>query len=236
MKKTVFFDLDGTLLPMDQDVFIKAYFGLLAKKLAPHGYRSEPLLQAIWQGIGAMVSNDGSRSNEEAFWAKFCELLGEHCRADEPIFVDFYTHEFQQVAEVCGKTAAAAETLRLCKDLGADVVLATNPLFPAVATESRIRWAGLERSDFRHVTTYENSSFCKPNSAYYREILEKLDLRAEDCLMVGNDATEDLAAAELGLPVFLLTDCLINKNGVDLGGLPHGGFEELAHWLKEQLH
>ena len=32
---TVLFDLDGTLLPMDQDVFIKAYFGRLARKLAP---------------------------------------------------------------------------------------------------------------------------------------------------------------------------------------------------------
>ncbi len=25
--KAVFFDLDGTLLPMDQDEFVKAYFG-----------------------------------------------------------------------------------------------------------------------------------------------------------------------------------------------------------------
>lgn len=33
--KTVMFDLDGTLLPMDQDQFTQYYFGLLAKKLAP---------------------------------------------------------------------------------------------------------------------------------------------------------------------------------------------------------
>ena len=34
---TVLFDLDGTLLPMDQDAFIKDYFGRLARHLAPHG-------------------------------------------------------------------------------------------------------------------------------------------------------------------------------------------------------
>ena len=34
---TILFDLDGTLLPMDNDVFVKTYFGLLAKTLAPHG-------------------------------------------------------------------------------------------------------------------------------------------------------------------------------------------------------
>ena len=32
--KAVLFDLDGTLLPMDMDVFINSYFGLLARKLA----------------------------------------------------------------------------------------------------------------------------------------------------------------------------------------------------------
>ena len=34
MKKyeAILFDLDGTLLPMDNDLFIKTYLGLLAKK------------------------------------------------------------------------------------------------------------------------------------------------------------------------------------------------------------
>ena len=46
---TVLFDLDGTLLPMDQDEFVKTYFGLLAKKLAPHGYDPKKLVDGIWQ-------------------------------------------------------------------------------------------------------------------------------------------------------------------------------------------
>ena len=35
--KMVLFDLDGTLLPMDMDVFTRGYFKLLAKKAAPRG-------------------------------------------------------------------------------------------------------------------------------------------------------------------------------------------------------
>ena len=66
MIKTVIFDLDGTLLPMDQEAFTKYYFGLLAKKLAPHGYEPEKLIKSIWAGTAAMVKNDGSRTNEEA--------------------------------------------------------------------------------------------------------------------------------------------------------------------------
>ena len=34
MIDTVLFDLDGTLLPMDQEEFVNTYLGLLAKKLA----------------------------------------------------------------------------------------------------------------------------------------------------------------------------------------------------------
>ena len=116
--------------------------------------------------------------------------------------------------------------------MGLGVVLATNPLFPPIATQSRIRWAGLEPEDFALVTTYDNSSFSKPNPEYYREILGKLNLRAEECLMVGNDALEDMAARETGMQVFLLTDCLINRDGRDLTDYPQGSFPELMAYIR----
>ena len=50
--KAVLFDLDGTLLPMDQDVFIKTYFTGLVKKLAPHGRQPDMLIRSIWAGTG----------------------------------------------------------------------------------------------------------------------------------------------------------------------------------------
>ena len=49
--------------------------------------------------------------------------------------------------------------------------------------------------------------------------------------MVGNDVQEDGAAAQLGMPVFILTDCLIDRMG-DLSKFPHGGFPELNEWLE----
>ena len=65
---TVLFDLDGTLLPMDQDVFVKDYFSRIAAKVAPAGYDPKQLIDTIWRGTAAMVKNDGSKTNEEAFW------------------------------------------------------------------------------------------------------------------------------------------------------------------------
>lgn len=228
---TVLFDLDGTLLPMDMDEFTRGYFGLLTRKLAPRGYDPAKLVDAIWAGTAAMVKNDGSRTNEEAFWAKFVQLFGEASLADKPLFEEFYANDFQRARDFCGYDQGAAQAVRALQAAGLRTVLATNPIFPAVATESRLRWVGLEPSDFELVTTYEGCRYCKPNLNYYRDILDRLGLRPEECLMVGNDVGEDMIARELGMSVFLITACLINKEGKDISAYPHGSFRELTDFV-----
>lgn len=231
---TVLFDMDGTLLPMDNDAFTKGYFKLLAAKLAPHGYDARQLVDGIWAGTAAMVANDGSQSNEAAFWKKFAGIFGEKALADKPLFDEFYEKEFQTAKGLCGLNPNAAIAVHTVKEMGLRVALATNPIFPAVATQSRIRWAGLEPEDLELYTTYENIGFCKPNPDYYREIAERLGVRPEECLMVGNDVTEDMVASETGMQVFLLTDCLINKERKDISVYPRGSFRQLIDFIESQ--
>ena len=59
---TILFDLDGTLLPMDQDEFVNGYFKFLVKKAFSRGYEPEKLIRSIWAGTKSMVMNDGSRN------------------------------------------------------------------------------------------------------------------------------------------------------------------------------
>ncbi len=228
---TVLFDLDGTLLPMDQDIFVKTYFGLLAKKLSGHGYEPKKLIASVWEGTMRMIANDGSRSNEETFWAYFRGVYGDEVMADLPLFDAFYRNEFQQVQAVCGYDQRAGELIKGLKTKGLRLVLATNPIFPAVATESRMRWAGLDKDDFLLYTTYENSRRAKPDLGYYTDILDTVGARAEDCLMVGNDVSEDMVTRRLGMKVFLMTDCLINKHNEDISVYPHGSFDELSGYI-----
>ena len=230
--KMVLFDLDGTLLPMDMDEFTGGYFKLLAKKAMPYGYEPQGLVKAIWRGIAAMVQNDGKRSNEDAFWKEFAAVYGEKALRDKPLFESFYANEFREARQFCGFDPKAAETVRWIRAQGLRAALATNPLFPTVATETRVGWAGLEPEDFEFITTYENIGWSKPNPDYYREVLRRAALRGEDCLMVGNDVGEDMIAAALGMKVFLLTDCLINKAGADISRYPHGGFGQLKDYVK----
>lgn len=227
----VLFDLDGTLLPMDQEVFTRAYMGGLAKKFAPLGFDPQELVAGVWEGTAAMVANDGSRTNEAAFWDSFARRFGDRTQVALPVFEAFYANEFQGLQAACGHNPAAAALVRELKEDGLRLALATNPIFPALATESRMKWAGIDPADMEFFTSYENTCFCKPNPAYYRFLLEKLELDPQECLMVGNDAQEDLAAEQVGMQVFLLTDCLINKTGRDTGAYPQGGFEALRTWI-----
>ena len=232
MIKAILFDLDGTLLPMDQDQFVASYLKRLVKKLTPYGYDPKKLIDTIYDGITAMYHNDGTQSNETAFWNVFTSRFGADSRKDEPIFMDFYNNEFHEAREACGFAPESTELIRFIREKGLRVALATNPLFPAVATHNRIRWAGLRPEDFELVTTFENSCFCKPNPAYYQEILGKLNLAPEECAMVGNDVAEDMVARKMGMEVFLLTDCLINKDREDIDSYPHGSYSELITWIR----
>ena len=43
-----------------------------------------------------------------------------------------------------------------------------------------------------------------------------------------------MAARELGMKVFLLTDCLIDREGKGVDAYPHGGFPELMKFWAAQ--
>jgi len=231
----VLFDLDGTLLPMDQNVFVKKYFSMLAAYLAPHGYESGKLIDTVWKGTDAMVKNDGSSTNEEAFRRVFSSVFGEASLGDMKLFDYFYENIFDEVKGSCGFDTRSAETVKMIKERGLRVALATNPVFPKAATEARMRWAGLNKDDFELYTTYDNSRYCKPNPKYYLDICTTLDVKPEDCLMVGNDVGDDMITESLGMKVFLLTDNLINNSGADISRYPNGSFPELIEYLNEVI-
>ena len=182
-----------------------------------------------------MVKNRGIKTNEAAFWDAFDAYFGYPASKDALVHQDFYHNEFNLVKEVCGYTPMAAQIVHSLKEKGLRVILATNPLFPSVATENRIRWAGLQPEDFDYFTTYENARYCKPNPDYYWEILSKFHLTPRECIMVGNDVSEDMITKQMGMQVFLLTDCLINKENADISQYPHGGFMELKAFLEEAV-
>jgi FMN phosphatase YigB (HAD superfamily) len=234
MRNTLLFDLDGTLLPLAQKDFVEVYFAELGKKFAQLGLDPHVAIKATWAGTKAMMLNDGACTNAERFWAAFASLLSlteERRAAIETACDDFYANEFDKIKSLFQPSGVPPRMIRALLKKGRRLILATNPLFPAVAVETRLRWIGLETKDFAYVTHYSNSSFCKPNPGYYREIFDKNNLSPDQCLMIGNNTTEDMCAAELGVETFLVTDCLENEANMDINTFRHGTLEELEAYL-----
>lgn len=236
---TVLFDLDGTLLPMDMKEFIDTYIFLLGNRLTSSGYDSEKIIEALWVGQKAMVKNDGIITNEECFWkyfgAHYKKLDGTYDykfkRKLEKELSKFYKEDFGVARFISHPSEAAYDAVKILKEKGYHLVLATNPIFPQVCTDERIAWAGLDKEDFDLVTTYENSCFSKPNLDYYRHILKTIDKDPEDCLMVGNDVEEDMCARKLGLDVFFINTYAINNVDEDISTLKQGNWNLFKEYV-----
>ncbi len=232
MKKydAILFDLDGTLLPMDYETFMKAYFKLLSAAVAPLGYSPDTLIPSMWKGVGAMVKNDGTKSNSARFWDVFSEIYGNKVFSDIPVFDEFYKGNFHKAKEATSPTPLAREIVRIAREKADKVILATNPLFPRVAVEARLSWVGLSSDDFDLVTDYDNSSFCKPDPKYYLDIAEKMNICPEKSLMIGNNTLEDAKASmTAGYSCYIITDCLISE--CEMPDCPSGTFTDAIGYI-----
>lgn len=228
-RSAILFDLDGTLLPMDLEVYTKTYLHLLGQQLPQ--FPAQAVVGGVWHGVMAMMKNDGSRPNETRFWDAFSQAMGQDMRATAGDFDAFYRTTFHEVRAVTGENPAARELVALAKQRAERVILATNPLYPLSAVESRLSWIGLTPQDFDYVTTYAECTFCKPNPRYFTEVLQRFGLKGEECLVVGNDLQEDGAAARgAGIPVHIVTDCLI-PHDLNLDDFPHSTLAELPNVL-----
>jgi len=233
MIKTILFDLDGTLLPMDQEKFIQTYFAKLTRHMAIAGLGSEQMIQWIWAGTKAMMENDGSKTNREVFFEVFGAASKKDSTMYEPVFDKFYQTEFDTVKEILGKSFGQKEMLADLKTKGYQLILATAPLFPSAAVATRLNWIGLTLEDFDYVSAYENSTYCKPNPNYYSEILKKNNCNPSECLMIGNNVREDGAAIKAGVDFFLITDYLENADNENIDNYQNGDSEKLKQILKE---
>lgn len=228
MFETVLFDLDGTLVPMDMDVFVKEYFRAIGKKFAGM-IDSKKLLNAIYAGTMAMIKDDDhEKSNMDVFWAYFYNHIDFPRELLDPLFTEFYQDDFAHLKAHTYPNPLAHSLIELLFSHGCRVVIATNPVFPEMAIRERLDWVGIGDFPYKLVTTYENMHFCKPRIEYYREILSRIGIEPDSCLMVGNDVEEDLVARKLGIKTFLVEDWLLNRKQKKIETDYRGSFADLV--------
>ncbi len=203
MITAVLFDLDGTLLDIDLEGFLRDYFGALGPAMvgiAPH-VSPDDVIAAVVSGTEAMAASHPGLTNAEAFHARFLELTGVDLLQPEAdaVLTAFYAERFPLLRKEYGPQPGARQVVDTARAQGCKVALATNPIFPHAAIEERAAWAGLDLSLFDFVTTYEVMHATKPHGDYFREIARQLEVPESECLMVGDDALLDLPASDVGM-------------------------------------
>lgn len=201
--KAYLIDLDGTLLDLSFEEFTRSYYQLLIERFKNF---VEPSLfkHALDEGIKAMLQNDGRVTNAEAFYNRFYSIVNGSPEILDPIIEDFYRNDFKSLSRYGRKIEEAAALIELLKKNRKKIVLATNPVFPRIAVEERIRWAGFDPSDFDFIASFETMRACKPNPLFFNQVLELVGVEPDQAVMIGDDPELDLGAAHAGIDVVLI--------------------------------
>lgn len=233
MKKLIMTDLDCTLLPMDQEKYIAIYVNEIAKLFYEHGFDGKAVAKATMQASMAMLKNDGSRINAEAFEESFTMLLGENGKTAIDIFPQVYGDRYNNIRVITSVNPFAKDIVELMRSHAEHIVVATQPMFPIEAVKKRLSWTNLTTEMFDYVTTYDVCRYSKPNPMYYKEIMDRFGATPENTVMIGNDVNEDiLPCEELGIDTFLVLDGLINVHNHDISHLNQGDYLDLMEYLK----
>lgn len=228
---TVLFDLDGTLLPINGEAFEAIYFKGLSSYFLDK-YEPKEFIKLIWTATKAMVLDTSSKTNEEAFMDALQALVNEDITWMQERFNQFYLNEFDQIKIAVTPNPSIQEAVKLLKEKGYRLIIATNPMFPKIAIEKRIEWTGCDRNDFEYVTSFEKNHYCKPQLKFYEEVLSDLNLDASQCLMVGNDINEDMIVSKLNMSTYLITNHVIQDTIIPDSVNYSGNYDDFYQFVK----
>ncbi|MBN1408753.1 MAG: HAD family hydrolase [Calditrichaceae bacterium] len=223
--KAILFDLDDTLLDTNMDRFIPKYLDALGYKMK-HLMDAKKLIDLVLESTYMMVKNqDPKLTNEQVFYNHFYPRTNFSRTEFQLLIEEFYEIDFPKLKVFTNPIPFAAISIQALYDEGYKIAIATNPLFPAKAIYHRINWAGLSHIKFDLITTYDNSHFCKPNHKYYLEILEKMDLKPDQAVMIGDDYNNDIIPAQsIGIRTFFINST--SEKGKS------GSLQDCFDWIK----
>lgn len=203
MNLTILSDLDDTLLSTNTDQFFPKYFTCLGNALNDLG-SNKSIQKQVSFAVTQMESNqDPGKLLSEIFAENFYAPLGTTEAAHKETILNFYKEEYPKLKPLTTSRPEAQKLVDWCNQQHFIFAIATNPVFPEVATRERILWAGLKPESFPYFTTYEHCHFTKPHMTYYAECLGRLGWPEGKIVMIGDDPVRDIEPMQaLGFPNF----------------------------------
>ena len=227
MNITVLSDLDDTLISTNMDQYFPNYFTGLGNALKDLG--STNLIQKqVFYAVEKMGNNqDPGKLLSEIFAENFYAPLGTTEAAQKDKILHFYHEEYPKFKDLTTVRPEALEFVEWCRKQNILIAIATNPVFPDIATRARVVWAGLDPAVFPFFTTYEHFHFTKPNMTYYAECLGRLGWPEGKIVMIGDDPVRDIEPMQaMGFPTFQIRHEKNNHNDNE------GTIAEVKNWLE----
>lgn len=200
--KHLLVDLDGTLLGNRNFSLSFDFLGRTLQNLKKYGSVKNNIrtLLEMYREFGKHSPDSANDMRVVAVFARRLDIGLEEARKilREGLFTIF--PELQKHFYPIPGSQDFLEWARLKYPL----TLATNPVWPPEIIEMRVKWAGIDPSIFGFITHVRAMHSTKPKPEYYQEILDMQGLKAEDCLLIGDNVKMDLPATRVGIRVFII--------------------------------
>ncbi len=236
MKLSLLVDLDNTLLGNEMAEFLPVYLNSLSKNF-PRWSRAE-FVNHLMSATQVMVrKNLPEYTLEQVFDQAFYPSLGIEKGSLAPDLYRFYMNEFGDLGYLTQRRPYAIELVNRAFSKNWDVVVATNPIFPKIAIQKRLSWAGFSDSTpFKLISSFEEFHFAKPNPAYYAEILALLGCPDQPAVMIGDNLEDDiLPAAKMGISSYLVTSHPVSLPQSLDTLVGQGPIKNALSWLEQSI-
>lgn len=206
MIKAILFDLDNTLIANPGLPFVQEYLRLGGEHFfKTWGY--DGFSRVAMRILGALsgVRPDPQVTNSQLGTQMIAEAAGCEFDTTAVELQSFYSETYRSLQSCITQMPEAIRVVEKLQAEGYAIVIATNPIYPAVAIRQRLQWGGFspDLDKYSFVTHADNMHFVKPSSAYYAEILARIGLEPDEAIMVGDDRKNDIRpAAALGMHTF----------------------------------
>jgi FMN phosphatase YigB (HAD superfamily) len=205
MLKAVLLDLDNTLILFDELKYYKAYFKKL-NSFFSDDFTPAELRERVINGTMALRFNNGEKTNRQCFLEVFARGREAESASLWDRFMAFYREAYGDIEVTVDLPDGLHPVMDRLRETGLKLAIASNPIFPVIAQEKRVRWGSLDPAGFDLFTHIENMRYVKPMVEYYHQTCELIGEAPAECLMVGNDPVNDMAAALAGLKTYRTTD------------------------------
>lgn len=202
--KAVLLDLDDTLLH-GGDIFVLTLIQELTQYLHQElGFPDNP--NGLIQAVRAVGQNLSPTVRIDVLYKQTLAPPDE--RLFEQKIRQYYTDHYPRLQEVMRPDPSTLPLVEWLFEHEYTVVLATNPIYPQIGIEQRMKWAGLDPQwPFARITHAQNSHFIKPHPHFYEEIMAHVGFEPYEAIMVGNDWWNDIVpAAKTGMRTYWISD------------------------------